>query len=270
MKVSEIMITELRSISIDKDRMISDALNIMDKQNISVLLVTKNKGFLAGIVTERAIADRLGSSRAGKLKASSLHISSVMENVKNLNPDDDVETAADIMSKEKLSGLPIVENDELIGLVTYNELTKLCEKVKTYSVEKIMSKNPIFISPDDRLVHARNTIFEKKISVLPCILESKVRGIISEGMIARAFAEFRETVPAKHQEERLRYILVGDVMKIPTTISITANEEIGNAANLMLTEGMRGIPIVDDNDIFIGIVTKTDMINLVKNQFQVK
>jgi len=270
MKVSEIMFTELRSISIDKDRMISDALGKMDKQNISVLLVTKNKGVLAGIVTERAIADRLGSSRAGKLKASSLHISSVMENVKNLNPDDDVEIAAGIMSKEKLSGLPIVKNEELLGLITYNELTKLCEKVKTFSVEKIMSKDPISISPDDRLVHARNQIFEKKISVLPCILGSKVKGIISEGMIARAFADFRETVPAKHQEERLRYILVGDIMKIPTTISITADEEIGNAANLMLTEGLRGIPVINEDEIFIGMVTKTDMIDLVKNQFQVK
>ncbi len=268
MKVSEIMFTELRSISIDKDRMISDALEIMDKQNISLLLVTKNKGKLAGILTERAIADRLGSSRAGKLKASSLHVSSVMENVKFLDPDNDVEVAAEIMSKEKISGLPIVKNDELLGIITYNELTRLCEKVKTYSVEKIMSKNPIWISPDERLVHARNMIFEKKISVLPCISEMKVKGIITEGMMARAFAEFRETVPAKHQEERLRYILVGDVMKIPSIINV--NEEIGNAANLMLTEGLRGIPIIDENEIFIGMVTKTDMINLVKNQFQVK
>ena len=88
-------------------------------------------------------------------------------------------------------------------------------------------------------------------------------------MIARAFAEFRESVPAKHQEERLRYILVGDVMRTqPPTIK--EDEIIGTAASLMLTKGLRGIPILDEKDELIGIVTKTDMIGLVKNSFQVE
>ena len=268
MKVSEIMQTELRDISIDKDRMISDALEIMDKYKSSVLIVT-NKGKLVGVVTEREIADRLGSSRAGKLKASSLHVSSVVENIKPISPDTDVEFAAQKMYEAKINGIPVVKDEKLIGLVTYNELTRLCEKVKTIPVEKIMSKYPKIISPEDRLVHARNEMFEKNISVLPCInTNGEVKGILSMGMIARAFAEFRESVPAKHQEERLRYILVGDIMKLePATIK--QEEEIGKAANIMLSEGMRGIPILDEKDAFIGIVTKTDMIGLVKNQFQV-
>ncbi|NHI91909.1 MAG: CBS domain-containing protein [Candidatus Lokiarchaeota archaeon] len=268
MKVSEIMQTELRDISIDKDRMISDALDIMNKYKSSVLIVT-NRGKLVGIVTEHDIADRLGSSRAGKLKASSLHVSSVMESVKPISPESDVEYAAQKMYEVKLNGIPIVKDDKLVGLVTYNELTKLCEKVKTIPVEKIMSKYPKTISPEDRLVHARNEMFEKNISVLPVIdPNGRIMGILSIGMIARAFAEFRESVPAKHQEERLRYILVGDVMEAePPTIK--QNEEIGEAASLMLSEGLRGIPILDEKDTFTGIVTKTDMIALVKNQFQV-
>jgi len=268
MKVSEIMQTEIRDISIDKDQMISDALDHMDKYNSSVLIVT-NKGKLVGIVTEREIADRLGSSRAGKFKASSLHVSSVLESVKPISPDSDVEYAAQKMYEAKLNGIPVVEDDQLVGLVTYNELTELCEKVKTIPVEKIMSRYPIIISPEDRLVHARNEMFEKNISVLPCIdTNGEIRGILSMGMIARAFAEFRESVPAKHQEERLRYILVGDIMKLEPAV-LKQDEEIGKAANIMLTEGLRGIPILDDKGAFIGIVTKTDMIGLVKNQFQV-
>ena len=118
MNVSEIMQTELRAISINKDQMISDALEIMDKQNTSVLIVVKEKGRLVGIVTERGIADRLGSSRAGKFKASSLHVSSIMDSVKSISPDSNVEKAAEIMYKEKITGIPVVENDNFCLLYT--------------------------------------------------------------------------------------------------------------------------------------------------------
>ena len=53
----------------------SDALILMDKHDLSMLLCVNNDK-LVGMITERDIADRLGSSRSKKLSPSSIIFSS--------------------------------------------------------------------------------------------------------------------------------------------------------------------------------------------------
>ena len=268
MLVSEVMEKNIRKVSIDKDQKLIDAIEMMRKQNLSTLLCT-NDDKLAGIITERELADRLGSVKAKSLKASSLHVSTSMYyKPKVVTPETDLSEVAEIMLKEKVSGLPVIENDSPVGLITYNEMTLICQKLDYIPLSKILTKKLIKISVDDRLIHARNVIFDKEVSVLPVMDGNQLVGIISEGMIARAFADFRENVPSRHQEERVRHIFVSDAMRInPKTLK--SDDSIGEAARILLDEGMRGIPIVNNNDKLIGIVTKTDMVKLVKNKLRV-
>ncbi|NVM03141.1 MAG: CBS domain-containing protein [Candidatus Helarchaeota archaeon] len=268
MRISEIMEKNIRKISIDKDRLLIDAIEMMKKQNLSTLLCT-NDDKLAGILTERELADRLGSSKSKSIKASSLHVSTSMYyKPKIVSPKTELSEAAEIMLKEEVSGLPVMEDDKPVGLITYNEMTQICQKLDKISLNKIMTKKPITISISDRLIHARNILFDKNVSVLPVLDGENLIGLISEGMIARAFANFRNKVPGRHQEERLRYILVADAMKTdPPTLK--ENDSIGDAAKLLLEEGMRAIPIINDNDKLIGIVSKTDMVKLVKNNLKI-
>ncbi|MHA1298562.1 MAG: CBS domain-containing protein [Candidatus Helarchaeota archaeon] len=268
MYIGEIMEKNIRKISIDKDQLLIDAIEMMNKQKLSTLLCT-NEDKLAGILTERELADILGSSKSKSMKASSLHVSTCMfYKPKVVTPDTNISEAAELMLREKVSGLPVVENDKPVGLITYNEMTKICKKLDNIPLSKLGSKRPITVSVNDRLIHARNILFDKNVSVLPVLDEGKLVGIISEGMVARAFAAFREKVPSRYQEERLRHLLVSDAMK-SNTPTLRENDSIGDAAKIMLEEGMRAIPIVNDEGKLIGIVSKTDMVKLVKNNLKV-
>ena len=276
MKVSEIMETDLRKISIDKDRLIIDAIEMMKKQNNSLLL-TLNKDKLTGILTERDLADRLGSKKSGRLKTSSLRVSSAQNDIPQaISPDTEIEKAAEIMIRMNVSGLPIMENNELVGLIDETIMTSLCLRFKNSSLDQIMTTNVISVSPDDRLIHARNILFEKQISFLPVCEGITLVGYLSEGMIARAFAKFRDTVKKKHQEERLRYTLVENFMKVLTPddgLTLTPENSIAEAAQIMLDRGIRGVSIVKSEKMdLIGIITKSDMlkVQIVKNNLSVK
>ncbi len=266
MRINEIMQKNIRKVSIDKDQLLIDAIEMMKKENFSTLLCT-NEDKLAGILTERELADRLGSSKSKSIKTSSLHVSTSMYyKPKVVSPDMDLSDAAEMMLREGVSGLPVVDNGKPVGLITYNEMTQVCQKLNDIPVSKIMTKKPITISITDRLIHARNLLFDKNVSVLPVLDGGKLVGLISEGMIARAFANFRDKVPSRHQEERLRHVLVADAMKNnPPTL--TEENSVGEAAKILLEEGMRAIPILK-NDELIGIVSKTDMVRLVKNNLK--
>ena len=99
MKVAEIFQNEIRKLTIDKNQSVTDALNLMNKHNLSMLLCV-NKDKLVGMITERDIADRLGSSRSKQLSPSRIHVSGVMTyNPKVINSDMVVEEAADLMDE---------------------------------------------------------------------------------------------------------------------------------------------------------------------------
>ncbi len=267
MKVTEILQSEIRKLTIDKNQSVTDALNLMNKHNLSMLLCVNNEK-LVGMITERDIADRLGSSRSKQLSPSRIHVSGVMTyNPRVIKSDVAVEEAAELMDRYKVSGLPVVDNNDLAGFISQNELISLCTKFTTIDVRKLMSKVEIEISADERIIHARKLMFDNKFGSLLIMEEGNVVGVISEGSLARSFAQFRESVPARHQEERIRHILVQDAMK-PLNENLTADSSIADAALMMLKKGVRALPIVNDKGSLIGIITKGDLTRFVARGFK--
>ncbi|MEM1657598.1 MAG: CBS domain-containing protein [Candidatus Jordarchaeales archaeon] len=263
MLVKEVMTRDL--IVVDKDASLSFAIELMVKNRVSRLLVLNN-GKLVGILTERDILDRLGSSRIGTLQASSIHVSSAMTlNPITIPPELDVVDAAKIMIEKKISGLPVVEKDELVGLVTKSTMTKLCSKVKTITVSQLMTPNPITIPPYEKITNARRIMLEKGISSLPVIESGQLVGFVTEGMIARYLAEFRDAVPERYQDTRIKQIEVSNVMKmIPPLLP---DEKISSAVEKFVKERIKAAPVVSKEGRLVGIITKTDFTRLVANRF---
>jgi len=266
LKITEILQNEKRKLIIDKDQLVTDALNLMNKHDLSMLLCV-NKGKLVGMITERDIADRLGSIKTKQLKPSSIHISGVMTYNPRVVSDITIEEAAELMIRHKITGLPVIVDNELIGFISQNEIISLCTRFTTFPIKNLMSPVKIEIFPDDRLIHARKLMFENNFGSLLVIEQGKVVGVISEGSLARGFAKFREEVPARHQEERIRYLLVQDAMK-QLDEHLSPDSTIADAANMMLEKGVRALPILDEEGKLIGIITKGDLTRFVARGFK--
>ncbi|MBI4738398.1 CBS domain-containing protein, partial [Candidatus Woesearchaeota archaeon] len=80
MHVKDIMAKD--AVVVDKDQNIHDALKLMKKNKVSRLpVINTNQDHqkeLVGIITEKDIALRLGSSKYGNLAPSHFHVSTVM------------------------------------------------------------------------------------------------------------------------------------------------------------------------------------------------
>jgi CBS domain-containing protein len=254
MNVSEIMNVDFKKFSIDKDRLVNEALDLMDKHKTSILLCIDKKNQLKGIITERDLLDRLGSKKSGKFKTSSIRISSVMVyDPEVVDSETSIYDAAKIMSENQYTGLPIVD-DEPVGFISQNELLEICLKVNTIRIEELVDKNPIILSESDRIIHARRIFFEKEIHSVILNDGNEINGFVSEGMLARMFASFRENVPGVHQEERIKQITLTSCKKEPVFIS--KDTTVSEVAKIMLDEGMRILAVLDENDSFFGIISK--------------
>ena len=105
MQIKNLMSEDL--ITVDKDQNLSDALKLLRKHNVSRLPVTNNKE-LVGIISERDIANKLGSSKYESMPASRLHISSVMvKDVFTVPQSMQLEDVAKLMLENGIGSVPV-------------------------------------------------------------------------------------------------------------------------------------------------------------------
>ena len=155
MQIKNLMSEDI--ISIDKDQNLSDALKLLRKHNVSRLPVTNNKE-LVGIISERDIANKLGSSKYESMPASRLHISSVMvKDVITVPQSMQLDEVARIMLEKGIGSVPVMEDDKMVGIVSKADFVTLAVGIAfdKITVKEIMSKNLTVVSPTERIVHAR-------------------------------------------------------------------------------------------------------------------
>ena len=109
-----------------------------------------------------------------------------------VDPENSVATAIRLMRKGGLRRLPVVEDGELVGMVTSGELrriTGLSSILNDQSqdnflwyhipIAHVMSKNPITLPPGAPISEAARLIVEYKIGGLPVLAGDTLVGIIT-------------------------------------------------------------------------------------------
>jgi len=115
------------------------------------------------------------------------------ETVFTVSPADDLATLYDLMDSCHVRHVPVVEYDELVGLVTSTELSRsalgkvdelpLSEEramLRRRHVRDIMLGEPDTIEPDSLLQDAAELLLESKIGCLPVVEGLRLVGIITE------------------------------------------------------------------------------------------
>ena len=133
------------------------------------------------------------------------------------NPQTTISTASQLLKKYNISGLPVVEEGRVVGIVSEGDLLKLLEvpehgglwlpspfevieiplrellnwevtkhmldDIGSKPVSEIMQKNVHVISPEDSIQDAVRLITKYKVNRLPVVEEDILVGIITRGDI---------------------------------------------------------------------------------------
>lgn len=129
-KVWEIMTTPVESVG--RNDMLNDALGIMRRLDIRTVPIVDERDSVVGIVGMKEIIDNhwktddkvLGEYDKGM--KSQIAIESVcVTAVKTVEWEDDMEVAAKLMEKYGISTLPVVDEGELVGILTEYDIVEL-------------------------------------------------------------------------------------------------------------------------------------------------
>ncbi|WP_409197860.1 MULTISPECIES: CBS domain-containing protein [Methanobrevibacter] len=112
-------------------------------------------------------------------------------------PDEEVVFAFEKLMKMKISAMPVVEDDKMVGIVSATDLghNLILDNYQLGTlVNEVMVTDVAFVSPDDDLVEAICLMNDKAphsdiINQLPVMENEKIVGIISDGDIIKAIKE---------------------------------------------------------------------------------
>lgn len=103
------------------------------------------------------------------------------ENRPQVSPDVNIKEAIIEISQKRLGVTAVVENENLIGIITDGDIRRMLEKQDTFvglSARDIMSKNPKTIALDSMVVDALNMMENNSITQLIVTENKKYKGII--------------------------------------------------------------------------------------------
>src|SRR5215471_7741479 len=120
MKVRDIMTSEeLATATLDNT--LEEIANMMRDENVGAIPVLDEDDNLAGIITDRDIVVRAiaegqdpAACTAEEILSQELHI---------IEPDADLEEAADLMARHKIRRLPVVESGTIIGMISLGDIS---------------------------------------------------------------------------------------------------------------------------------------------------
>lgn len=118
-------------ITIPPETPIIEALNLMKREHIRRMPVIHD-GKLVGIVSDKDIMNASPSGATSlsvwelNYLVSKITVKDIMtKNVRTISETDSLEKAARIMVDHKIGGLPVLRNEEVVGIITETDLFKI-------------------------------------------------------------------------------------------------------------------------------------------------
>ncbi len=259
-KVSELMTKP--AISIDKGETVRIAFDLMERNDISHLVVTAEEK-VVGVLSMRDIMDGLGSSRFQKIPARRIYVSALMtEPPITINPDFPVAEAISLLIEKGIGSLPVIDDERRpIGILTETDVIKLVNSDD--SIRELVKENHPKIMPNERIVHARSIMLERGARILPVVESGRLVGLITESNLAKAFLDVRENIDSIHMDNVVRRIVVEDIMtESPRKLDYSAS--IDSAKGIFLESGLPGVPVVKQEDKVVGVLERRSLLRLLR------
>lgn len=150
-------------------------------------------------------------------------------------------------------------NNPYDALNSYKKMANMDISEPVYEVRDIMTKNMIYTDNQATLEDAYRLLKEHQIGQIPVVtFAKKILGLVSKKMILNLLMD---------DIENSKSILERKIEDIYLSEIITADPatDIRKVAKVMIDLKLDAIPIVDESDSILGIVSKTDIIKAVSH-----
>lgn len=246
---------EAKSILKDTEKFVlfygnaDDVLDYLKKKNIkkTKIFITRQAKDLNKIDFSKIIDSIPSEVEEGEITADDIRVWDIVEkNVVCVSVPGTREDLLNIFKEYKISGVPVVHDGMLVGIVTRRDLLRNLEEDQ---IALLMTRDPITISPHASIKDAAKILLEKDIRRLPVVMDSVLIGMITVADIIKAIAILDVDAEIKDF--------------ITKTVTISWDETpIPLITRIMELSKQKAIPLLNTDGALSGIVTEEDIIRV--------
>jgi IMP dehydrogenase len=102
-----------------------------------------------------------------------------ISDVITIAPDSSLREAHQIMDQEEISGLPVVENEEVVGIISRRDIKPILNSDAQRKVNEIMTSEVVTVDESITPGDALDIAYENKVERLPVVKDNKIVGIVT-------------------------------------------------------------------------------------------
>jgi CBS domain-containing protein len=251
-----------------------EALDIMREKNISPLpVIKKGTKELLGTVSLTDMLNNPGEEQLALL---------IDRKPIKVHPDDKIKKICKIFVKEKLRYLPVVEGDELVGIIGIDDIVKRgvfkleirepCRKYMKTKITAVWEETPLNI-----VMKIMN--YSKSLSVIILDEMGEIAGMIDTEDVIKAgevINEIKKTDTSVSGEDDWEWetkstLYIGmRTLKLPDdpikrymtkdVVAVTSNDTITKCAKIMRKYNIEQMPVTEDTNRLMGIIRDYDIL----------
>lgn len=243
-------IANLNPVACKSSEKIFSAVDIVIKTGHRRVPIISGKRDLEGIITITDLLDAFLRKQDFDESLENIMVREVLFCEEN-------DTIDFVLRKMKLSrrgGFPIVDvNKKLVGIISERDFVKYFSNIVfDVHVEDVMSKKPLFITPQISILDCLKTIVNARYRRLPVVENGKLMGIVTSVDLLKYIKE--HNFRFEDLDESLDSVMKKDVF------TISKNVDLSDAIKTMRAKDIGGILIVNGKNNLEGIITERDIL----------
>jgi CBS domain-containing protein len=273
-----------KPIRLDPGSTVLAARDLMLKYNISRIPVSKDDKAV-GMLTEKDIA-RFLYKEAPERSLGEITLDEAMtRNPVTVGEDADLKSCAATMLRKGISSLVVVDTKKkLKGILTKTDLVEAYVQhfAGEYKVGKFMTEKVWTVAPDEPIhmalllmnIHKVSRIIVVKYGQPVGIVTSRdllpVGAVFGTGTAGKYWTTRPEMVAKKRQQwyipSGVKSAFVASDVMTRDPIATKVDDDLADAAYVMLRNRISGLPVVGRKNRLAGIVTKTDVVRAITSR----
>jgi CBS domain-containing protein len=187
--------------------------------------------------------------------------------VVSVKRDESVYKAIGIMAEKHISGLPVVDETGLVGMISEKDVLKLLYDIEYLqgTVDDYMTTNIVSFDVEDSISDICDCLINNSFRRVPILHEGKLAGLISRSDLIKAnIHKFRPQNSSDGKPTADDNLLAKHVMKCGL-LTVRKDTPVYEAMELIAMRDVTGLPVVDDYMNLVGIISEKDMLKLLYN-----
>ena len=274
-RVSSYMSTPV--IAVEPSDNLAHVRNLMIKYRIGRVIVINEDGRPIGMITKKSLMKAMIRKGLITKPLETILVFQVLSKIsQTVRPSQSIIKAAKKMVKYKISGLPVVnEDNKLVGIITKTNIVRAFSErfIGKMEVNEIMEREFLKVTPMHTVFYVVNLIISNPLGKVLVKDNGRVVGIIAESDIISLSYSYPSVLKVKYRKKtgvsprgvlsvtREHVVPIAQDIMTPNPITVLEEEDASIATRLMILHNISSLPVVDREDEAKGIITKMNIVS---------